>query len=123
MDFKGGDKLFYIELKDNEIVNKEWVTVEKTYYLPFEVCEIKLSNNTSFYDGGGYGGEIRTNGPNMLVNHFVDRYVFISTSENDCYKGILSFFENEKMKLFNQIKNIEKDIANIDSMMTMTKLL
>ena len=119
MNIKEGDKLLYIELKENEIVEKEWVTAENVYSDACGLRQTKLSNGHFFY----FGETTETNNPNTSVNYFMKTYMFLSTSENDCYKGMLSFFEDRKMELSNQIKIIEKNIANIDSIIAITKLL
>lgn len=119
MNIKEGDKLFYIELKDTEIVEKEWVTAEKVYSDTCGLRQTKLLNGHFFY----FGETTETNNPNTLVNNFMNTYIFLSTSEEDCYRGMLSFFEDKKMELSNQIKIIEKNIANVDSILAITKLL
>ena len=110
-----GDKLLFVEVKGDKIINKEWVTVEYTgwdneSFMPTQ--EIHLSNNKWFYDGNG---AITTNS-NTAVNHFYhDSYEFLSTSEKDCYAAIYDHLNHQRALLLKQAESLREDADKLDT--------
>ena len=121
MIYKEGDKLLFIEIKGDKVINKEWVTVEyagwdNEAFSPTQ--EIHLSNKQCFYDGDG----AKTDNSNTIVNHFYhDSYKFLSASENDCYAAIYDHLNNQRALLIKQAESLKEDAEKLDTVIMSVK--
>jgi len=116
MNYKKGDKLLFVEIKGDKIINKEWVTIEKIDCDNSELnttIEIYLSNKQLFYDGDG----AMTTNSNTAVNHFYhDFYKFLSISEKDCYAAIYDYLSHQRALLLKQAESLREDADKLDTL-------
>ena len=108
MRVEKGQKVFFIETKNDQIVKREWTTVTRT-----DVCieDWDCWTDICLDNGRNIGSGDKTNKELIVFNECNGTCWLISDNEENAIEGFNEVLEQRKVQLNEQIKSVEKRIS------------